>query len=230
MASCSGTPATAAGRRRYIVRASFGPNDPNPPVQLPLGSTVFNLGIPPGSYYVHVVAVNACGTSAPSNEIVVTAPANTPEHVAESAAGPAAAAALRARPGVPVRRRGPRTRLPEPSVACPPRAGHLQPPVPARSSQDAAQRLHRLHRVEAAHHRQALRLQRQADAGGGARRSSPATRSPITTARTPQKARPTSTWSMCSAATAPASAAIPTATTPTTACSTTSSAAGPWPG
>ena len=61
------------------MRASFGPNDPNPPVQLPLGSTVFNLGIPPGSYYVHVVAVNACGTSAPSNEIVVTAPANTPE-------------------------------------------------------------------------------------------------------------------------------------------------------
>jgi hypothetical protein len=62
----------------YVVRASFGPNDPNPPVQLPLGSSVFNLAIPPGSYYVHVVAVNACGMSAPSNEIVVTAPANTP--------------------------------------------------------------------------------------------------------------------------------------------------------
>ena len=54
-------------------------------MQLPLGTAVFNLGIPPGSYYVHVVAVNACGTSVPSNEIVVTAPANTPEHVAESA-------------------------------------------------------------------------------------------------------------------------------------------------
>lgn len=62
----------------YVVRASFGPNDPNPPVQLPLNTPFFTLGIPPGSYYVHVVAVNACGVSAPSNEILVTAPANTP--------------------------------------------------------------------------------------------------------------------------------------------------------
>ncbi len=71
----------------YTVRASGTPNDPNPPVQLPLNALALTLGIPPGSYYVHIVASNACGTSAPSNEILVTAPANTPARTPDPPAG-----------------------------------------------------------------------------------------------------------------------------------------------
>ena len=137
-ASCSGTRATAAGRPATSCAPASARTIPNPPVQLPLSTAVFNLGIPPGSYYVHVVAVNACGMSAPSNEIVVTAPGQYADDVAEPAAGPAAAAALRARPGVPVRRRGARTRLPEPTGGLPAADRHLQPPStssrPARRS------------------------------------------------------------------------------------------------
>jgi hypothetical protein len=111
----------------YIVRASFGPNDPNPPVQLPLTNSFFNLGIPPGSYYVHVVAVNACGTSAPSNEIVVTAPANT----AETSPNPPPGQRL---PQLYVRdlvfqfaNEARAQGFLNPSVACPPRSGSFNP-------------------------------------------------------------------------------------------------------
>ncbi len=71
----------------YTVRAAFEPNFPNPPIQLPLTALAFTLGIPPGSYYVHIVASNACGTSAPSNELLVTAPANTPARTPDPPAG-----------------------------------------------------------------------------------------------------------------------------------------------
>lgn len=71
----------------YTVRASFVPNDPNPPIQLPLNTLYFTLGIPPGSYYVHVVATNACGVSAPSNELLVTAPADSPARTPDPPAG-----------------------------------------------------------------------------------------------------------------------------------------------
>ncbi len=71
----------------YTVRASFVPNDPNPPIQLPLTALAFTLGIPPGSYYVNVVASNACGVSTPSNELLVTAPADTPARTPDPPAG-----------------------------------------------------------------------------------------------------------------------------------------------
>ena len=119
----------------YTVRASFVPNDPNPPIQLPLTALAFTLGIPPGSYYVHIVASNACGVSAPSNELLVTAPADTPARTPDPPAG---------------------ERLPmpdvrgqvfqfaaearnlgylSPSVACPQRAGSFTDPIEARKTQ-----------------------------------------------------------------------------------------------
>ena len=84
---------------------------------------------------MRVVATNACGTSAASNEIVVTAPSNTPARTPDPPAG---------------------QRLPQPyvrdlvlqfaaearnlgylnpQVACPPRAGNFVDPVEARKTQ-----------------------------------------------------------------------------------------------
>ena len=119
----------------YTVRASFVPNDPNPPIQLPLTALAFTLGIPPGSYYVNIVASNACGVSAPSNELLVTAPADTPARTADAPAGE-------------------RLPMPDvrgqvfqfaaearnlgylaPNVACPQRAGSFSDPIEARKTQ-----------------------------------------------------------------------------------------------
>jgi hypothetical protein len=38
------------------------------------GSRAFSTNAPPGTYYVRVRAANACGTSGPSSEIVVSVP------------------------------------------------------------------------------------------------------------------------------------------------------------
>jgi hypothetical protein len=40
----------------------------------PGAAATFQREAPPGTYYVRVFARNACGTSAPSNEVVVTVP------------------------------------------------------------------------------------------------------------------------------------------------------------
>ena len=234
-ASCSGTRATAAGRRRRLYR----PRQLRPERSESAGAAAADQQLlQPRDSAGQLLRARRGGERLRHERAVERDRGHRPgQHardVAESAAGPAAAASVRARPGVPVRRRSAGARLPESLGGLPAAGRFVQRPVPARGAQDAAQRLHRPRRVEAAHDRQALRLQRQADPRGGARRSSPATRSPITTARTPRKARPTSTWWTCSAATAPASAwsaastAATIATPPTTACSTTSSAAGRW--
>ncbi len=128
-------PGSGGQATTYTVRASFTPNDPNPPIQLPLNTLYFTLGIPPGSYYVHVVATNACGTSVASNELLVTSPNDTPARTPDPPAG---------------------ERLPQPfvrdlvfqfaaeartlgylvpSVACPQRAGTFSDPLEARKTQ-----------------------------------------------------------------------------------------------
>lgn len=122
----------------YVVQASFSPNDPNPPIQLPLASLYLTLGIPTGSYYVKVVAANPCGTSAASNEINVVAPFNTPARTPDPPPGERV-------PQPYVRDQvfqfGNEARAlgyMSPQVACPPRAGTFSDPLEARKTQPNA--------------------------------------------------------------------------------------------
>ncbi|MEP7117046.1 MAG: fibronectin type III domain-containing protein [Acidobacteriota bacterium] len=80
-------PGSGGSPTTYVVRASFVPNDPAPSIQLPLATPYLTLAIPPGAYYVTVVAANACGVSTPSAEVLVTAPANTPDRTPDAPAG-----------------------------------------------------------------------------------------------------------------------------------------------
>jgi hypothetical protein len=56
---------------QYILQAGFAPGQTAITVPLPGTQTFFNASAGPGTYYVRVVAVNADGTSAPSNEVTV---------------------------------------------------------------------------------------------------------------------------------------------------------------
>jgi hypothetical protein len=59
----------------YVVEAGNAPSTNNVGTFVVPGSTpTFQREAPPATYYVRVFARNACGTSAPSNEIVVTVP------------------------------------------------------------------------------------------------------------------------------------------------------------
>ncbi len=71
-------PGSGGAPTTYIVQAAFAPNDPAPPIQIPLGTPYFTLGIPVGTFYVKIAAANACGVSAPSNEVVITSPSTSP--------------------------------------------------------------------------------------------------------------------------------------------------------
>lgn len=55
--------------------------------QATFGTPAFNVPLPPGTYYLRAFAVNACGTSAASNEIAVTAGVNTPATTPAPATG-----------------------------------------------------------------------------------------------------------------------------------------------
>ncbi|MGQ0736443.1 MAG: hypothetical protein ACT4QD_22665 [Acidobacteriota bacterium] len=64
---------TASGNAptQYILQAGFAPNQTAITVVLGVASTTFPASGPAGTYYVRLVAVNADGTSAPSNEVTV---------------------------------------------------------------------------------------------------------------------------------------------------------------
>jgi hypothetical protein len=59
----------------YVVEAGNSPGVSNAGVfVVPGNMTMFERQAPPGTYYARVLARNGCGTSSPSNEVVVTVP------------------------------------------------------------------------------------------------------------------------------------------------------------
>lgn len=71
----------------YVLQARFTPTGPLVAV-IQTGSRFINVpSIPSGSYYLEVYAVNGCGQSGISNQILVTAPGNTPVRTPNPAPG-----------------------------------------------------------------------------------------------------------------------------------------------
>lgn len=69
--------APAEGERvsTYVIEAGSAPGTNDVAIFVAPGSaSTFRRETPPGTFYVRVFARNACGTSAPSNEVVVTVP------------------------------------------------------------------------------------------------------------------------------------------------------------
>jgi hypothetical protein len=59
----------------YVIEAGTAPGTNDVAIFVAPGSaSTFQRETPPGTFYVRVLARNACGTSAPSNEVVVTVP------------------------------------------------------------------------------------------------------------------------------------------------------------
>jgi hypothetical protein len=63
----------AAGAAGYVVEAGDSSGQANL-ATLAVGANGLTVGAPPGTYFVRVRAVNRCGTSGPSNEVIVTVP------------------------------------------------------------------------------------------------------------------------------------------------------------
>lgn len=83
-------PGTGGAPSAYLLQASTqsGANFAGGFVgQASFGSPAFNVALPPGTYYLRAYSANACGTSAASNEIAVTAGADTPATTPAPATG-----------------------------------------------------------------------------------------------------------------------------------------------
>jgi hypothetical protein len=68
-------PTTTDTVSTFVVEAGGAPGANNVGTFVVPGSALtFQRQAPPGTYYTRVLARNACGTSSPSNEVVVTIP------------------------------------------------------------------------------------------------------------------------------------------------------------
>jgi hypothetical protein len=128
-------PGAGGSPSAYIVRASFGPNDPNPPIQIPVGTPYFTLGVPAGTYYVKIAAANACGISAPSNEAAVVSPSNTPDRVPDPPAGQRLPQPFVRDVVFQLAAQARNLGYMQPQVACPNRPGTFADPLEARKTQ-----------------------------------------------------------------------------------------------
>lgn len=71
----------------YLLLASTVPGLPSPQFVIPLGTPHLTTPVPPGTWYVRMAAANACGTSAPSPEVSLTSPSNSPARTPDPAPG-----------------------------------------------------------------------------------------------------------------------------------------------
>ncbi|MGD9905194.1 MAG: matrixin family metalloprotease [Vicinamibacterales bacterium] len=66
-------PSSGGAPTGYVLVAGYTPGAST--IQIPIaGTAIVATGVPPATYYVRVVAVNAAGLSAPSNEVALTVP------------------------------------------------------------------------------------------------------------------------------------------------------------
>jgi hypothetical protein len=128
-------PGTGGLPSTYIVQASYTPNDPAPPIQIPLTTPYFTLDIPAGTYYVKLAAANGCGVSARSTEVTIVAPSTTADRVPDPPAGQRLPQPyvrdLVAQYAAEARNLG----YLNPQVACPTRPGYAVDYVEARKTQ-----------------------------------------------------------------------------------------------
>jgi hypothetical protein len=121
----------------YILMASFSPNDPNPPIAVPLGpNPYFTLDIPPGAYYVKMIAANACGNSGFSNELLVQSPSFTAARTPDPPAGQRLPQPFVRDFVLAMAQQARNNGFMDPSVACPQRpGGPFTDPLEARKTQ-----------------------------------------------------------------------------------------------
>lgn len=122
----------------YVLQASYGSGanfDGQFLGAAAFGTPSFNVGLPPGTFYLRAYSANACGTSGYSNEIAVTAGADTPATTPNPVAGDRLPQPdVRALVFALAQQAAARGYL-APDVACPTRAGSFSDPLEARKTQ-----------------------------------------------------------------------------------------------
>ncbi len=127
-------PGTGGAPSTYVLQASTG-SGANFAAgflgQAAFAAPSFNVGLPPGTYYLRAAATNACGSSGFSNEIVVAAGVNTPAVTPAPATGRLPQFDVRA-DVVRLAQQARNAGLMDASVSCPTRSGFSDGDIEAR--------------------------------------------------------------------------------------------------